>query len=70
MKTIRLAFLGCGFATRLHSRTLRRFADLERSYASRGLARAERFDWDSCVDETVAVYRKVAGLNGLGRSET
>ena len=36
----------------------------------RGLARARRFDWDSCVDETVAVYRKAAGLNGLGRSET
>jgi hypothetical protein len=42
MTPIRLAFLGCGFATRLHSRTLRRFgAGVERSYASRSLARAE-----------------------------
>ena len=43
MKPLRLAFLGCGFATRLHSRTLRPFADVERSYASRGLARAEEY---------------------------
>ena len=26
--------------------------------ARRGLARAARFDWDRCIDETVAVYRK------------
>lgn len=44
MNPIRLAFLGCGFAARLHSRTLRHFgADVERSYASRALARAEEF---------------------------
>ena len=43
MTALRLAFLGCGFATRLHSRTLRRFADVERSYASRGLAKAEEY---------------------------
>jgi len=38
-----LAFLGCGFATRLHSRTLRRIPGVERFYASRELARAEDF---------------------------
>jgi predicted dehydrogenase len=41
---LRLAFLGCGFATRLHSRTLRRFgASVERSYASRSAPRAEEY---------------------------
>jgi UDP-N-acetylglucosamine 3-dehydrogenase len=40
---IGIAFLGCGFATRLHSRTLRRFPDVERFYASRERARAEQF---------------------------
>lgn len=37
---LRLAFVGCGLATRLHSRTLRA-APVERWYASRDLARAE-----------------------------
>lgn len=36
----RIALLGTGFATRLHSRTLRRFRDVERAYASRDPARA------------------------------
>ena len=35
---LRIAFLGCGFATRLHSRTLRGFADVSRYYASRDSA--------------------------------
>jgi predicted dehydrogenase len=39
-----LAFLGCGFATRLHSRTLRGFgAEVRRYYASRDPARAEEY---------------------------
>lgn len=46
---LRLAFLGCGFATTLHSRTLRRFeGEVERWYASRDPERsadyARRFD--------------------------
>jgi UDP-N-acetylglucosamine 3-dehydrogenase len=41
--TVRLAFLGCGFATRLHSRTLRRFPKVERFYASRALSRAREY---------------------------
>jgi UDP-N-acetylglucosamine 3-dehydrogenase len=41
---LRLAFLGCGLATRLHSRTLRRFRDVERFYASRDAARAAEYD--------------------------
>ena len=41
---IDLAFLGCGFATRLHSRTLSRLAlPVRRHYASRELARAKEF---------------------------
>jgi predicted dehydrogenase len=40
---INLAFLGCGFATRLHSRTLRGFEGVGRYYASRDAARAEEY---------------------------
>jgi predicted dehydrogenase len=41
---VRIAFLGCGFITRVHSRHLRRLGgDVVRSYASRQLARAEDF---------------------------
>lgn len=39
---LRLAFLGCGFATRLHSRTLRKMP-VERWYASRDRERAEEY---------------------------
>lgn len=42
-RPIRLAFLGCGFAARLHSRTLKRFRGVERAYASRDGARAEDY---------------------------
>ncbi len=38
-----LAFLGCGWATRLHSRTLRGFRDVTRYYASRDGARSAEF---------------------------
>lgn len=41
---LNLAFLGCGFATRLHSKTLRRFGEVRRFYASRDAARAEEFN--------------------------
>jgi len=40
IRPIKLAFLGCGFATRLHSRTLRAFEGVSRYYASRDAARA------------------------------
>jgi len=41
---VRLAFLGCGFITRVHSRHLRSLkADVVTSYASRDKARAEAF---------------------------
>lgn len=41
---MRIALLGCGHATRMHSRTLARVApDVERAYASRDAARAEAF---------------------------
>jgi UDP-N-acetylglucosamine 3-dehydrogenase len=39
---LRVALLGCGFATRLHSRTLRGLEGIERAYASRDPARAEQ----------------------------
>jgi UDP-N-acetylglucosamine 3-dehydrogenase len=41
---LRIAFLGCGFITRVHSRNMRRLgAEFARSYASRDGARAEGF---------------------------
>lgn len=41
---LRLAFLGCGLATRIHSRTLEAFADrVERHYASRSAERAREY---------------------------
>ncbi len=41
---LRLAFLGCGFITRVHSRSLRRLRSaIVRSYASRDAAKAEAF---------------------------
>lgn len=43
MSSLRIALLGCGFAARLHSRTLRRFRDVECSYASRDATRAAEF---------------------------
>jgi UDP-N-acetylglucosamine 3-dehydrogenase len=42
-RPLRITFLGCGFATRLHSRTLRRTPGVERAYASRDPARANEF---------------------------
>jgi UDP-N-acetylglucosamine 3-dehydrogenase len=39
-----IALLGCGFATRLHSRTLKRFPGVRRHYASRDAARAAEYD--------------------------
>ena len=38
-----IAFLGCGWATRLHSRTLRGRSDVRRFYASRDAARAAEY---------------------------
>ena len=44
MPAPRLAFLGCGFITHVHSRHLRSLkADVVTSYASRDKARAEAF---------------------------
>src|SRR4051812_40954768 len=41
---LRVAFLGCGFITRVHSRRLRSLRpEFACAYASRDLARAERF---------------------------
>ena len=42
--TVNLAFLGCGNITRGHSRTLKGFPDLNRYYASRDPALAERYN--------------------------
>ncbi len=43
MSRLGIALLGCGFATRLHSRTLRKFDDVDRYYASRDVARAAEY---------------------------
>ena len=37
---IKIAFLGCGFATHLHSKTLKEFKNVERYYASRSTEKA------------------------------
>ncbi|MEQ9422832.1 MAG: Gfo/Idh/MocA family oxidoreductase [Cyclobacteriaceae bacterium] len=41
---IRMAFLGCGFATKIHSKTLTRFDRLYLYYASKDQARAEKYN--------------------------
>ncbi len=43
-KPLNLAFLGCGFATRLHSKTLRGFDTVHRYYASRDKNKAEAYN--------------------------
>ncbi|MQA89305.1 MAG: hypothetical protein GEU90_03575 [Gemmatimonas sp.] len=43
MTDLRIALLGCGFATRLHSRTLKRIPDIRRYYASRDASRARSY---------------------------
>ena len=44
MGAVHLAFLGCGFITRVHSRHLRRLrSDIVCSYASRDRDKAEQF---------------------------
>jgi len=43
---ISLAFLGCGFATTLHSRTLRKVGAVRRFYASRSIDRAAEYTRD------------------------
>ena len=42
-RRVGLAFIGCGQVTATHSRTLRRFPDVERFYASREAGRARSF---------------------------
>jgi predicted dehydrogenase len=42
-RPLQLAFLGCGFITGVHSRSLRHFGDVVRRYASRDAARSEAF---------------------------
>ena len=58
---MRLAFLGCGYAAHLHSKTLRGFRDVRRYYASRNAAKAKehcaRYDgagWFGSYDEAIA----------------
>jgi UDP-N-acetylglucosamine 3-dehydrogenase len=45
-KEIGIALLGCGFATRLHGRTLKKFPHVERFFASRSAARAAEYAVD------------------------
>ena len=55
---IRLAFLGCGFITRVHSRHLRALkGDIVASYASRDAARADAFCREFQGVRTYASYR-------------
>ncbi len=43
MSRLGVALLGCGFASRLHGRTLRKFAEVDRYFASRDSARAAEY---------------------------
>ncbi len=43
-KPVRIAFLGCGFATETHSKTLRAFQGVQRYYASRDEGRAKSYN--------------------------
>jgi len=55
---LNLAFIGCGFATRLHSKTLRKFRDRVRLYyASRDIRKAEMYN------------KKYAGAGAFGSYE-
>jgi glycosyltransferase involved in cell wall biosynthesis len=35
--------------------------DEREKYSTKGLKRAENFSWKKCAEETLAVYKKVAG---------
>lgn len=43
-KPIRLAFLGCGYATQIHSKTLKAFHGVQRFYASRDESKAQSYN--------------------------
>ncbi len=63
---LRLAFLGCGFITRVHSRNLRRLGgQIVPSYASRDAAKAEAFVEGDVVFLAVEDHLVAAGLAGF-----
>ncbi len=57
MPSLHIAFLGCGFITRVHSRHLRRLrSDITCSYASRDRGKAEQFRRDQGGQRAYASY--------------
>ena len=78
MQPLRLAFLGCGFITQVHSRHLKGFkSDIVASYASRERAKAEEYcrrfhgsgsyaDYAAAIDDPQhrrRGHRRAAGLS-------
>jgi predicted dehydrogenase len=58
LQPLRVAFLGCGFITRVHSRNLRSFGpDIVRGYASRDKAKADAYCRRFQGTESYASYR-------------
>lgn len=62
MPVLHIAFLGCGFITRVHSRHLRRLrSEIVCSYASRDREKAERFRRDYAGRRSYASYSEAIG---------
>ncbi|NIT69504.1 Gfo/Idh/MocA family oxidoreductase [candidate division KSB1 bacterium] len=62
-KTLNLAFLGCGFATRLHSKTLSGFKNIRRFYASRDKGKAEAYNRKYKGQGAFGSYESVVNAN-------
>ncbi len=63
---LNLAFLGCGFATRLHSKTLSKFGtEVRRFYASRNAAKAAEYNRKLGGSGTFASYEAAMQANEI-----
>jgi len=62
---ISLAFLGCGFATRLHSRTLRKVGAVRRFYASRSADRAAEYAKEYRGTGSFGSYEEAIEADGI-----
>lgn len=65
-KPLNLAFLGCGFATRLHSKTLNKFGnEVRRFYASRDATKAAEYNRKFSGSGTFASYEAAIQSNEI-----
>ena len=66
MQSLHIAFLGCGFITRVHSRHLRRLrSEIVCSYASRDRDKAEQFRRSFGGQRSYASYEEAIGDPGV-----